>query len=100
MPALTCQAIGCDVSRTRSQFMCTCHWKALPMPLRRQINACWRAWRDAEGDARQETWIDLAEAHDEAQRWTAEGEGLIAYFKPRAPRLRLLRTTQADGTAS
>ena len=90
MPAITCQAVGCACARKSSQFMCTPHWKALPLPLRRQVNATWGAYRAATGDARSEAWIDYIAARDEAQRWTAEGEGRLGQFTADAPRLRAL----------
>ncbi|MDP3853179.1 hypothetical protein [Phenylobacterium sp.] len=94
MPAIICQAVGCACTRRSSQFMCTDHWKRLPMPLRTQINACWRAWRRGEGE-RDALWLDCIEAWDEAKRWTAEGEGRLGQFVPDAPRIRALRAARA-----
>lgn len=89
MPPLTCQAVGCTAPRKRWQFMCTAHWKALPRPLAQQVNATWRAFQNrAHGD--HQPLLDYREATDEARRWTAEGEGLLADFQPEAPRLRRL----------
>lgn len=95
MPTIVCQAIGCTHPRRASQFMCIDHWKALPQPLRAQINATWRVWGKAHGD-RSALWLDYIEARDEARRWTAEGEGRIGQFEADAPRIRALREARAD----
>lgn len=96
MPTIVCQAVGCTHPRKAQAFMCLGHWRALPQPLRRQINATWRAYNKAEGDARADTWLDYIEARDEARRWTAEGEGRIGQFEPDAPRIRALREGRAE----
>ncbi len=88
MPAIICQAVGCGAGRKSSQFMCTPHWKALPLPLRTQVNATFRAWRKAALPERSQAWLDYNEARDEARRWTAEGEGRIGQFTPDAPHMR------------
>lgn len=89
MTALVCQAVGCRASRRRSQFMCSAHWKALPKPLRDQVNGTWRAFQNRRhGD--HSAIVDYREATDEARRWTAEGEGQLAGFEPDAPRLKRL----------
>lgn len=89
MAKLICQAVGCTVERKRWQFMCTAHWKALPGPMRTQVNATWRGFQNrAHGD--HQPIIDYREATDEARRWTAEGEGRLADFAPEATRLKAL----------
>ena len=98
----TCQAIGCTTSIASGKFMCRPHWFGLPAPLRQQINACWRSFQRAEGDARTDRLIEHAEASDEAIRLTAEAERLRppTEAEQRAPRLKAMRRRMREGASA
>ncbi len=95
----TCDAVGCGMPVDGGRFMCRPHWFGLPAPLRRQINACWRAFRSAHGEQRSERLIEHAEACDEAIRLTAVGEGRPppSDTDQRAPRLKRLHQMREGG---
>jgi hypothetical protein len=85
-----CKAVGCTARRGGSGFLCRDHWYGLPIPLRRDINAKWRAYRAHDGDDARPLFIDYVAACDEAIRLTADREGALADFTPDAPRLRAI----------
>lgn len=96
MPKLSCQAVGCPCARQRWQFMCTAHWKALPGPLRAQVNATWRAFQTRKAGEGPELILAWTEACDEARRLTADREGKLADYVPELPRLQARRDAIRD----
>jgi hypothetical protein len=56
-----CPVAGCEEQMPQSKLMCLTHWRAVPMPLQREVN---RTWRVARNDV--QYWQEYLEARQAA----------------------------------
>lgn len=54
----TCDAIGCKVAVGAGRFMCMDHWRGVPVPLQRTINARYRALRNPRDLLRDHAYLE------------------------------------------
>lgn len=102
MPAIPCQAVGCTQTISSGRFMCRAHWFALPMPLRQNVTATWRARQKASAKGVRASAAQIiahVEACDEARRLTADREGRMQGFTPDADRIKRIYAMAAEALA-